>query len=74
MEGIDRTDLDAIGVLALDAVVDDDESHEVNSAVGRGRWNALLKNDADPRQSTPKGSRGVRQRALLKSAAMDGRF
>jgi hypothetical protein len=34
MEGVDRADFDAIGIFALDAVVDDDESHGGNSAVG----------------------------------------
>jgi hypothetical protein len=33
MEGVDRADLNAIGVFALDAVVDDDESHGGVSAL-----------------------------------------
>src|SRR6185312_4633175 len=74
VEGIDRTHLDTIGVLALDAIVDDNKGHGVNSAVRRVGGTYL--------RTTADGSRGVRQRALakygeralVKSAAMDGRF
>jgi hypothetical protein len=33
MEGIDRADFHAVGVFALDAVVDDDKSHELLCSV-----------------------------------------
>jgi hypothetical protein len=61
MEAVDRTDLDAVGVLALDAVLGDDEGHGSfrESAAMDGRFWTIRSLDSKVESADPKRRSGM---------------